>query len=354
MLRIRLASYLLRETSWLYVLGISAFFLLLSIDFLSVWAKFFVENDASLATIARLMLFKLPFFLHLSMPIAGVFAVLLATGRLAKDSELKAAYSSGIAPLSLLVPLLAFGLIISLLLLLNNGYLEPQSNDAYDREVNSFFYQRPPAETQLDASFFIEGEGIYYAGRIRSEAENRGAANLSGVLVIQQDGSIISAKNGIWDSGERLWVLTDAELLTKGEEPQQLNQIALPFDTSADTATALAKPASLTLSELRQRAQNIRAAGGDTRTVAYEFHKRLADAFSAFIFILIAAVLGLHLHGRSAGFAWTIVLLVLFYFLWTLSGNLFDQRVLSPAAAAWMTSAVVGAVGVILALLRLR
>lgn len=81
----RLARYLLTETLWLYLLGLSAFILLISIDTLTVFARFLVEQEAGLGAVGRLLLFKFPWFLHLTLPIAVVFALLLATGRLARD-----------------------------------------------------------------------------------------------------------------------------------------------------------------------------------------------------------------------------------------------------------------------------
>ena len=78
---LRLSRYFVRETTGLYLFGVAAFCLLLSIDMLTSWAKFLLEQEASLGTVTRLMLFRLPVFLHLSMPIAIVFAILLATGR---------------------------------------------------------------------------------------------------------------------------------------------------------------------------------------------------------------------------------------------------------------------------------
>ena len=155
---LRLSHYLNREIIGLYLFGIAAFCLLLSIDFLSVWADFLIRQGASIQVIGKLIFYKIPFFLHLSMPIASVFAVLLATGRLAKDSELKAAYTLGVPPLRLLLPLLLLGFTISLLALLNNGYLEPKGEIAHTEEVNKFYSQKPPTETQNDVSYVIENQ----------------------------------------------------------------------------------------------------------------------------------------------------------------------------------------------------
>src|SRR5690606_26302069 len=123
----RLALTLLRETAGLYLLGVAAICLLQSVDMLSVLARFLVQNEATLADTGRLLLYKVPWFLHLGLPVAVVFAVLLACGRMAKDSELKAAYAAGIAPRTLFWPLVAFGLAVGLVSLLNNGFLEARA-----------------------------------------------------------------------------------------------------------------------------------------------------------------------------------------------------------------------------------
>lgn len=349
----RFSTYLLRETGGLYLLGVAAFCLLLSIDTLSVWASYLLQHDASVTTVLKLMLYKLPFFLHLSLPIAGVFAVLLATGRLAKDSELKAAYAGGVAPLSLLWPLLFFGLLVSVLAVLNNGYLEPRGEIAQDALESSFYNSRPSAETQRDVSFHQEN-GIYHAARIRADEFDRTRAELTGVLVYGDEGTVWSSDYGVWDSVAKTWRLEEVEVLGVGRAPQDRANVTLPFDLEADAGTSLREADNLTLSELFGRIGAARRSGQNVAGDVFDFHRRLADASSAFIFVLVAGALGLNLRGRSAGFAWTIVLLVCFFALWTFSESLFEQRVLTPVAAAWFTSAVVGAVGALLALVRLR
>lgn len=349
----RFSTYLLRETSGLYLLGVAAFCLLLSIDTLTVWASFLIEQDATITTVLRLMLYRLPFFLHLSLPIAAVFAVLLATGRLAKDSELKAAYASGIAPLSLLGPLLLFGLAISALATLNNGFLEPRGEIAQDVLEASFYNARPSAETQRDVSFH-QPEGIYHASRIRADEFDRKRAELTGVLVYGDDGTVWSSRYGVWDSVAKTWQLEEVEVLPPDGKPRTRASLTLPFDLEADAGASLREADNLTLSELWGRISAAQGAGQNVADDVFDFHRRLADAFSAFIFVLVAGALGLTLRGRSAGFGWTIVLLVLFFALWTLSESFFEQGVLPPVAAAWFTSAVVGTIGALLAFVRLR
>jgi lipopolysaccharide export system permease protein len=352
----RLGAYLLRETIPLYLFGVAAFCLLISIDYLSIMAQFLVNQNASAATVSLLLFYKLPMFLHLSLPIAGVFAVLLATGRLAKDSELKAAYALGVPPLALLWPLLGFGLVTSGLALVNNGYLEPLAERRYSALVDSFYYTRPRTETQINAAFSLPDGSIHYAAEIRADRDDPDSATLRGVLLLLPDGSTVTAPEGRWSSSDRQWVLEDAEIApAAGEgEPRVRAELRVPFMFSGDPASTLTRETLLTLDELRQRTDNVQAAGGQVRELHYELQRRVADAFSAACFVLVASLLGLGIRGRSTAFAWTIGLLVAFWALWTLSGSLFDRHVLSPAAAAWLTPLLVTAAGTLLAAWRLR
>ena len=351
----RLSGYLLRETIGLYIFGVAAFWLLLSIDLLTSWAKFLIEQEASLGTVGRLMLYKLPFFLHLSLPMAVVFAILLATGRLSKDSELKAAYSLGARPLILLIPLLTLGLAASGLALLNNGFIEPVAERSYEALKDSFFYTRPPAESQNNVAYRNVDKSIYFAGKIvASSNEDTEEGELSGVYILQPDGTTISAPSGIWKSETKEWVLNGAQVVAPNGAASIENELALPFELESEVAESLAEDSTLTLAELNERLLDVNQTGRELRNVRFSFHTRIADAFSALVFALIAGILGLQLHGRAAGFGWTIALLVMFWALWTLQGSLFEQGVLSPIAAAWFTSGVVAVVAFAIAWWRLR
>lgn len=352
----KFSRYLVKETFWLYVLGVAAFCLLLSIDVLTTWARWLIEYEATFSQIGQLMLYKLPYFLHLSLPIAAVFAILLATGRLAKDSELKAAYASGVPPLRLLLPLFVFGLVVGLVSLVNNGFLEPLGVEAEDTLVDSFFYTRPPAEAQPNVAYRIPDVGIYYVGRVRADLDDPSRAELSGVYIVQDDGTTVTALTGIWNSGKdaHSWTLNDAQVVSPEGVARAEPSLELPFDIDTEVTETLVDGSKLSLSEQWRRLSAARRSGNSTRDLAFSFHQRIADAFSAAIFALIAGALGLYLHNRAAGFGWTIVLLVLFWALWQLSSSLFDQQILSPFLAAWLTTGVVGALGLLIAWFRLR
>lgn len=349
----RLPRSLLSETASLHLLGVGAICLLLSVDLLSVLARFLIQQDASPADVGRLLLFKLPWFLHLALPIAVVFAVLLAGGRLAKDSELKAAYSLGVSPLSLLVPLIGFGLAVGAVSLVNNGFLEARAEAAYQAKIDSFIYVRPPSELQLNAAYRI-GDDVFFAARVRADPDDPSVATLSGALVTLADGTLITARSGVWDASQRVWRLEEAQVSALGEEPTQRPELELAFALEATPSETLTRPQELPLDQLWRQHRAIRAAGGDAREFGFDLNRRLADALSAAIFAAFAGAVALRVRGQAAGFAWTIVLMVAFWAAWMLSANLFEGGALGPVAAAWLTPAVAAVGAAVLAARSLR
>lgn len=349
----RLARALLKETTGLYLIGVATICLLLSVDMLSVLARFLVQQGATLAQTGMLLLYKLPWFLHLALPIAVVFAVLLACGRMAKDSELKAAYSLGVTPGSLLWPLILFGLVIGLVGFVNNGFIESRAEAAYQRQIDAFLYVRPPNELQLDAAFRMPN-GVFYAARMRSQDGNTDRADLTGVLVVLDDGTTIVAPSGEWDSTDRVWRLSSAERTVPDASPEPVGAVTLAFALEATAQETLARPAELPFDQLWRQLRTVVNAGGDGRELAYDLHRRLADALSAAFFAAFAGAIALRVGGRESGFAWTMVLMVLFWAMWVLSGNLFTSGALGPVVAAWLTPAAAAIGGAVLATRSLR
>jgi len=352
----KLNRYIFKEAIGLYILAVFALVLLLTIDMLTVWANFLIREQASLITILKLMLYKLPSFLHTALPVSVVFAILLASGRMAKDSELKAAQSLTISPVQMFKPFILIGVLASILALANTAYFEAISQRAYEKLEASFFYTSPPPDSQSNSTYLNDDGSIFYASQIRADEKDKDLAELSGVVILKKDGTVISAASGTWDSNKekRKWILNNPEIVTDSGEVSRQDELALDFDAAINAGKSLSSKESLTLAELAQRIKKSKARGSKTRQLSYNFYSRIADAFSAVIFSIIAAALGLQLHGRASGFAWTIVLMVLFWALWILSAGLFEKQILSAFVAAWLPIAVAAILGLILAKLRLR
>jgi len=345
----RLARSLIRETSGLFVLGIAGVTLLLSIDLLSVLAQFLIEQEASFATVGRLLLAKLPWFLHLALPVAAVFAVLVTGGRMARDSELKAAQAGGIAPRALIAPLVLWGVLVSAVAVMNNGLLEPRAERSYQAIIDGFLYGRAPTANDSDVSFLI-GDTVFHAARVRVDRNDPSVAALEGVLVRLGDGTLVTARRGAWRSRDGTWLLDRGWRVPPNGDPEATNGMTFAFDLSADPTETLARGATLTLPELLTRIEEGVRSGSDTSDLRFDLHRRLADAASAAVFVLAAASIAMQVRGRAGGVGLTIALVAGFWAVWTFAAALYEQGVLGPLSAAWGTPAVVAAIGVGLAL----
>ena len=92
-----------------------------------------VKRGVPAGLVGKMLLLSLPNIVVITIPMAFLFAILVAVGRLSADSELIAMRSTGVSLLSLYRPIL----ILSLLLTLGNTYLMmtllPAGNHALQR-----------------------------------------------------------------------------------------------------------------------------------------------------------------------------------------------------------------------------
>ena len=106
MLGRRLGWYLLGEFLPLFVVGVLMMLGLLTLNLFASYLAIFLNNRASLGLITQLLLDQIPQFLSLLLAPSLAFCILVGLGRVARDSELKALFASGVRPVVLLIPIL--------------------------------------------------------------------------------------------------------------------------------------------------------------------------------------------------------------------------------------------------------
>ena len=92
-----LDRYLLRETVGPLTLGLLVFTFLALLQELFQLAELIIERDVEIRVVLQLLAYTLPQIIVLTIPMAFLFAILLAIGRMAADSELVAMRASGSA-----------------------------------------------------------------------------------------------------------------------------------------------------------------------------------------------------------------------------------------------------------------
>ena len=343
-----LPRYLVREVWPLFAAGLLLFVLLLFLDVISTAAGSALKNQTSFLTLGQYLLSYLPQVLRRALPLAIPFAVLLALGRLAKDSELKVAYGAGVRPLALLYPLMFFGLLISVLAFVNSAFVQPAAETLFKQTQYRVFYNTdlPRYQNMYIKSDAVSG-ALFYAGTVNQNADGRSAL-LSGVMVKQKN-STYTALNGVWDLERKTWLLENATQYQSPELPlRQLARVTFPYKAPLPTTLV---PETLSLNVLWDNLHSSIYSGTELRKAWFDFHRRFADALTALFFVFAAGAIGLLLRNQAGAFIGVVLMIFGFYVVWTAMPSLVGFNALAPWLAAWLPNFMLGLLG--LSLLRL-
>src|SRR5262245_18725833 len=127
----RLDRYVISETLGPLALGFSIYTFIMLVRFLFRSADMIIRRGLSPGEVGRLVLYTLPNILVLTIPMALLFAILIAIGRLASDSELVAMRACGVSLFTLYRPILLLSLALTALNVYVSAYLLPRANHAF-------------------------------------------------------------------------------------------------------------------------------------------------------------------------------------------------------------------------------
>ncbi len=330
---LRLARYVFFEVLPLYAAGFLVFLALVTTDLITSVVGALLRYHAPFWLGVQLYLARLPFLLGEVLPLAVPFAVLIAFGRLAKDSELKALYASGVRPLSALWPLALLGLGVSLLAFYNANVLTPSGNVRFN-DVWYQVYRLPPPTPQQDRYVSRAKDTLFYAGSVRPVSGDPTRANLSGVLVQRPEVSY-SAQSGLWNAKQKQWEFSGYWEVRPGQaprfHPESLN-VVQPDRLRAPNPP----PEQLTLAKLRVQAQDASLDVRERRAARFEWQRRFADPLTALGFAVAAGALGLTLRSRPWAFASVLLMTFGFYVVWTATKEIAQLGAMPTLLAAWL------------------
>jgi len=110
------------------------------------------------------------------------------------------------------------------------------------------------------------------------------------------------------------------------------------------------EPSEMTIRELRTYVAVLRRSGENVARYSVELQSKIAFPLSAMLFSLLAVPLGLRPHrsGTSIGFGLTIVVLLVYYLMISVTLTLGQGGRLHPIAAAWLPNLVLATGGILL------
>src|SRR5579859_208265 len=102
----------MRELLVPFLLGTVAVVLMFQANLLIFLFKTFSLSSVPISGIAKLLLYKTPFFLNMTLPVGTALATSLAMSRLTRESELTAFRAAGAPILRVMLPISLFGMLV--------------------------------------------------------------------------------------------------------------------------------------------------------------------------------------------------------------------------------------------------
>ncbi|MFI5374546.1 MAG: LPS export ABC transporter permease LptG [Candidatus Rokuibacteriota bacterium] len=359
-----LDRYIVKELGPPFAIGVGVFTFFLVIDRIYQLTDLVITKSVPFALVMPLLLYMLPSFLALTLPMATLVAVLLVCGRLAGDLEVAALKASGVSPLRLFRPFLVVGVLVTLLIAWLTLAVGPWSSGAFQRQLFRILQSRASTgikERTFSATF---NQFVIYVDEV-SPSQVR----LRGLLVSDErnpeQSRIIVAREGRLLSDETARRITlrflDGSISESDVGDRRrfrqtyfsLYDMSLPVDSPIAAVSKEDKPEKqLPLRQLIHEADRLRREGQIATPYYVELHKRFALPVAALVFTLVGFPLGIRSHrgGRAVALGLSFAIVVSYYILYTSMEGFALRGRLPAGIAVWIPNVLLALVG--LAMLR--
>ena len=353
-----LTRYILGEILSHTLIGGVIFTFILFMKELPKILEMMVHNSSTFTSLAEVVLFMMPNFFKVTVPMAVLVGVLLGFSRLAADSEIIAMRASGlgIGYFVRVASIVAVG--GTLLGLLNSMYVEPKALQALMALEKTLASQ---ASYEIQPRVFDEDFRNYvlYVQDVRS---GTGAANWREVFLADvtdpaapkittaASATVVSDSN----QGLLMRLRNGTEHETVAGQPQQYNvstfdSTDLPFAASPQSEGHLGRlDTPIYAMPMSELGEHFRAP--DSRRYLIEMYTRFSYPAACLVLMMVGVPLGVTSRrgGKSSAWVFTILLVSLYYLVSTFGVALGQQNKIPAFFAVWSANLIFAAAGVCL------
>ena len=346
--------YILKELSVPFIISLLVLLFIMLINYLLRTMDLIINQGVDLLSIGELLLFILPSFLVISLPMAVLIATIVAFARLTADSETVVLQANGIGFFRWLLPVGIFSVAIYFATLFLSFVAQPWGGQSL-RNL-TFTMLRKQVSLGLEPGVFNDlfQNMVLYVEEITAPSKLRGVLLFDfrqadePHLIIAQEGSIMNDPNSDLIS----FKLNRGSLHQKAKDQDSYERTLFStYEFTLDLGPMMANEnvqAGETLSPQELRARIAASNGQDLQAIQLlaEHYKNFSFPTSCLSFGLIGVPLGMYAKrsGRLGGFAIGLVMILGYYLLNALSDILTSARILSPLWAAWSPNLIFGVI----------
>lgn len=346
--------YVFQELIEPFLFGLGAFTAILSSSMvLFELVRAVVLRGMPVQVALQIYLYRLPGIVVYIFPMATLLAALLAFSRLSHDSEIIAFKASGISLFRLIIPVLALGLMVSLVNLTFSEIVVPESNKAAGNLlIETSTQQQPKFQKNVFVPELERGalKRIFYAETMKGQT-------MYGVIVQEfaegKLSQIINAEEAAWQKEKNQWLFKNGTIYLLAETGEYKHLIKFKEQyvtikyTPADFYIGDRNPDEMNIGQLRDFIALKEKMGVEVTDFKIQLNMKMAIPFASLVFALLGAPLGLSPRRTSGSVGLGISIIVIFFYYITtfLSMAVGELKAIPPGVAAWLPNIVTGGVG---------
>lgn len=320
-----------------------------------------INKGIGVTDIAKLILYLMPFFLTLTIPMSLLISILIAFGRLSRDNEIIVFKSAGLS-LYQLMPSVAYASLCAFVITTLTGFfLVPYSNFATKELL--FDMARQKASIGIKERVFnddFSGLVLYTEELLPQEDCMRGIF-ISDNRTMKEPATIIAQQGYLVSDPVSMRVtlkLQDGSIHTADRDSATYKKIDFSsYDINLDLSATLGGKGAprkgsreMSFSELITVSRTPGLKARRIKEAIIEIHKKFTLPFACIVFGIIGIPLGISKHrsGKSWGFVIGVIVIIIYYVLQTGGEALGETGILHPAIGAWIANILLGSVGIYL------
>ena len=322
---------------------------ILSMDTVYKLINLIVSRGVPVGSVLLMLLYRLPQFLSVTLPIAVVITVVVVLVRLSNDLELTAMGASGLSPWQLSVPVATFGLLATILDLGITLWMQPAGYAAYEEETLRLLRSQTAKTIRPGVlNYDFPGKVLYVEGKspneelegiFISDTELRSSSMVSlsskGQLLIREKEQdiLLQLKQGTMHFG-------NAE---GGYRTMDFEEFQYQFRPPQLDGSPNRKVWGVATMDLIQADEYF-----GEQTKQRELQLRLTTPMACLAFALAALNIGIvdPRRGRSNAYLQALALIVIHYILWSFSKELTIGKEPMKAVVLWIPPILIGLWGV--------
>jgi lipopolysaccharide export system permease protein len=289
----------------------------------------FIDKSLKINLVFLYYLYFVPEILKLIVPVAMLLASLFTVSRFINYSELTAMKSAGISIYRYLLPIMIFGLSITLFSIYFNGWVVPGTN-RLKIELERTYLGRHQLISTISNLYIQDNHERFVTIGLYDKSNQ--VCNFVSIQIFNKD-SInkleyrYDSKQMIWDSVKKDWKLTDLYIRKFSSfDSEKLNFYPSIYISEIEGVKKLnidpdliikkqLKPEELNLSEFGEFIDNLEKSGQDTAKAKVDYYSIISFPFSSLVTIIFGVSVSSNKRKGGAALQFGISILVSFIYL---------------------------------------